>query len=63
MDVHAKSCLTPEPNGHSGQKPRARPQPARTGRGPSPAKCGQKPDRSSELPAIFGGTEVLPGDF
>jgi len=26
--------------GHSGQKPRARPEPARTGRGPSPAQCG-----------------------
>src|ERR1039458_2685567 len=26
--------------GHSGQKPRARPEPARTGRGPSPATCG-----------------------
>jgi len=25
--------------GHSGQKPRARPEPVRTGRGPSPARC------------------------
>ena len=46
--------------GHSGQNPRARPKPARTGRGPSPARCGQsryssrvqqRPSRSKhELP-------------
>jgi hypothetical protein len=41
VDVHAKSRLTPECLcGHSGQRPRARPEPARTGRGPSPARCG-----------------------
>ncbi len=32
--------LDPGACGHSGQKPRARPEPARTGRGPSPARCG-----------------------
>ncbi len=40
MNVHAKSRLTLELCGHSGQKPRARPQPAWTGRRPSPASCG-----------------------
>jgi hypothetical protein len=40
--AHAKSLrLTPEPLcGHSGQKTRAKPEPARTGRGPSTAHCG-----------------------
>jgi hypothetical protein len=39
--TYAKSRLTPEPNGHSGQRPRARREPARTGCGPSSARCGQ----------------------
>jgi hypothetical protein len=34
--LERRSLCTP-----SGQKPRARPQPARTGRGPSPAHCGR----------------------
>ncbi len=47
VNVHAKSRLTPDHCGHSGQKPRARPEPARTGRGPSPARCGRSPDSSA----------------
>ena len=40
VNVHAKSRLALECLcGHSGQKPRARREPARTGRGPSPAKA------------------------
>jgi hypothetical protein len=41
-NVHAKSRLTLSLCGHSGQ-PRTRPEPARTGRGPSPARCVLSP--------------------
>ena len=37
--------------GHSGQRPRARPEPARTGRGPSPAWCGGSRDSGAGLVA------------
>ena len=35
LTIKVQGCLY----GHSGQKPRARREPARTGRGPSPARC------------------------
>jgi len=38
--MYTRSHAWPRLCGHSGQKPRARPQPARTGRRPSPASCG-----------------------
>jgi hypothetical protein len=42
VNVHPRSRAWPwSLCGHSGQKPRARPEPARTGRGPSPARCGR----------------------
>ena len=45
MEVHRKDFLFPSPVerhcGHSGQETRARREPARIGRGPSPAQCGR----------------------
>ena len=40
VNVHAKSLDTGDLYEHSGQKTRARPEPAWTGRGPSPSGCG-----------------------
>ena len=41
VSAHAKSRLTAETCGHSGQRTRARAEPARTGRASSPAQCGR----------------------
>ena len=49
--------------GHSGQKPRARREPARTGRGPSPARCGSPCYRTAcaELTATVTATAATNG--
>jgi hypothetical protein len=39
--VHAKSCLTLEPLRTLRAETKGQAEPARTGRGPSPAQCGQ----------------------
>jgi len=49
--------------GHSGQKTRARREPARTGRGPSPARCGSACYRTAcaELTATVTATAATSG--
>ncbi len=42
MNVHAKSCLTPEPLRTLRSEIKGQAQPARTGRRPSPARCGDQ---------------------
>ena len=44
MPLERRSLCTP-----SGQKPRARQEPARTGRGPSPARCGRQRGQLSSV--------------
>ena len=59
--LERRSLCTP-----SGQRPRARQQPARTGRGPSPASCGQSREKdrrviSVQLDRVMGGqSRALP---
>ena len=51
MNVHAKSCLTPEPLRTLQSEAKGQAQPARTGRMPSPARCRDQ-SRGEERRAI-----------
>ena len=51
MNVHAKSCLTPEPLRTLRSETKGQAQPARTGRRPSPARCRDQ-SRGEESRAI-----------
>jgi hypothetical protein len=51
VDVHAKSCLTPEPLRTLRSEIKGQAQPARTGRRPSPARCRDQ-SRGKERRAI-----------
>jgi hypothetical protein len=51
VNVHAKSCLTPEPLRTLRSETKGQAGPAQTGRGPSPARCGDQ-SRGEEPRAI-----------